>query len=35
MINVYTILLGKPQGKTPLGRPWLNERIILKRISIK
>jgi hypothetical protein len=22
MINTYTILVGKPEGKRPLGRPW-------------
>jgi hypothetical protein len=21
--NVYKMLFGKPEGKTPLGRPWL------------
>jgi len=21
--NVYNILVGKPEGKKPLGRPWL------------
>jgi hypothetical protein len=26
-INVYGVLVGKPEGKRPLGRPW---RIILK-----
>jgi hypothetical protein len=29
MINVYKILVGKPEGKRPLGRPRCNRMIIL------
>jgi hypothetical protein len=30
--DVYRILVGKPEGKRPLGRPRRNERIILRWI---
>jgi hypothetical protein len=30
MRSVYKMLVGKPEGKRPLGRPTLNWRIILK-----
>jgi hypothetical protein len=33
--NVYTVLLGIPEGKRPLGRPIVDERIILKWIFKK
>jgi hypothetical protein len=29
MINAYNILVGKPEGKRPFGRPGLHERAIL------
>jgi hypothetical protein len=28
----YRVLVGKPEGKRPLGRSGIDERIILKRI---
>jgi hypothetical protein len=34
--NAYSILLGKPEGKTPLGRPrhrWENIRMDLREIG--
>jgi hypothetical protein len=30
--NAYKILVGKPDGKRPLGRLGLDERIILEQI---
>jgi hypothetical protein len=30
MRNVYTVLVGKPEGKRPLGRPISNIRMDLK-----
>jgi hypothetical protein len=33
--NSYNILVGKPEGKRPLGRPRLYERIIFKWIIEK
>lgn len=28
--NTYSVLIRKPEGKTPLGNPDVNSRIILK-----
>jgi hypothetical protein len=33
--GVYRVLVGKPEGKRPLGRPSLYERIILRWIFRK
>jgi len=33
--NAYKIMTEKPQGKTPLGSPGLQERILLKWFSKK
>jgi len=33
--SVYRVLVGKPEGKRPLGRPRLDGRIILRWISRK
>jgi hypothetical protein len=30
MRNPYKILVGKPEGKRPLGRPSIDEKIILE-----
>jgi hypothetical protein len=35
MRNVHKILVGKPQGKGPLGRKDIDEWILLKRILKK
>jgi hypothetical protein len=34
-IGVYRVLVGKPEGKRPLGRPWHRGRIILRWIFRK
>jgi hypothetical protein len=31
--NAYRVLVGKHEGKKPLGRPRLRSRIILKTVS--
>ena len=33
--GVYKVLVGKPDGKRPLGRPRLDGRIILRRVFTK
>jgi len=33
--GVYMVLVGKPEGKRPLGRPGLDRRIILRWIFRK
>ena len=33
--GVYRVLVGKPEGKTPLGDPGVDGRIILRRIFRK
>jgi hypothetical protein len=33
--GAYRILVGRPEGRKPLGRPGIDGRIILKRISKK
>jgi len=33
--GIYRVLVGKPEGKRPLGRPRLDERIILRWIFKK
>jgi len=33
--DAYRILVGKPEGKRPLGKPGADGRIILKRIFKK
>jgi hypothetical protein len=33
--SVYRVLMGKPEGRRPLGRPRRRWRIILKRIFKK
>ena len=33
--GVHRVLMGKPEGKRPLGRPRLDGRIILRRIFRK
>jgi hypothetical protein len=33
--GVYRVLVGKPEGKKPLGNPGLDGRIILRRIFRK
>ena len=33
--GVHRVLVGKPEGKRPLGRPRLDGRIILRRIFRK
>jgi hypothetical protein len=35
MRNAYRILVGKHDGKRPIGRPCVDGRILLKLISIK
>jgi hypothetical protein len=35
MRNAYKILVGKPEGKRPLGRPKRNGRIMLELVSEK
>ena len=30
--GIYRVLVGKPEGKRPLGRPRLNGRVILRWI---
>jgi hypothetical protein len=32
---VYKVLVGKPEGKRPMGRPCVDERIILRWIFRK
>jgi hypothetical protein len=32
MTNTYKVFIEKPEGKIPLGRPDVDERIILKLI---
>jgi len=34
-IGEYVVLVGKPGGKRPLGRPWRRWRIILKWVFRK
>jgi hypothetical protein len=33
--GVYRVLVGKPEGKRPLGRPGIEGRILLRRIFRK
>jgi hypothetical protein len=33
--DAYEVLVGKPKGKRPLGRPKIDGRIILRRIFRK
>jgi len=33
--GAYRLLVGRPEGKTPFGRPGVDEKIILKRIFDK
>jgi hypothetical protein len=33
--GAYRILVGRPEGKTPLGRPRVDEKIILKWVFNK
>jgi hypothetical protein len=33
--SAYRVLVGKPEGKIPLGNPFLDGRIILRRIFRK
>jgi hypothetical protein len=35
MRNAYRILVGKPEGKRPLARPWRRWKVILKWIRGK